>query len=71
MKFCGNNPDEIVETDVTFDDSWHRRGHRSNYVEAVIDVDTGLVLDDHTASKFCLKCSKKEHDLLKKKISQS
>ena len=67
VKYLGKETGEIVEIDMTCDGSWHRRGHRSNFVVVVIDVDTGLVLDYHTANKFCMKCSRKEGDYRKKK----
>ena len=70
--YFGKEPGEVVSTDVTFDGSWHRRGHRSNYgIGAVIEAHTGLILDYQALSKFCLKCTKKEGMLLKGKITHS
>ena len=71
-KFYGKKTGELVETDVTFDGSWHRRGHRSNYgIGAVIDSDSALILDYSTLSKFCMKCSQKEAHLVKRKITET
>lgn len=34
----------MVTCDVTFDGSWHKRGHRSNFgVGAAVEVVTGLI----------------------------
>ena len=46
---------------VSFDGSWHKRGHTSMYgVAAVIDVLTGLVVDYVVLSKYCHACSMKK-----------
>ena len=71
-KYFDKKPGEVVETDVTFDGSWHRRGHKSNYgIGAVIEADTGLILDYQALSKFCLKCTQNENKLLRGKITHS
>lgn len=64
--------DGNVDVDVTFDGSWHKRGHKSNFgIGAVIDVDCGLVLDYEVSSKLCSQCDRKKQDLLSKKITES
>ena len=46
---------------VSFDGSWHNRGHTSRYgVAAVIDVLTGLVVDYVVLSKYFHACSMKK-----------
>ena len=55
--------DPLVSTDplcitVSFDGSWHKRGHTSMYgFASVIDVLTGLVVDYVVLSKYCHACS--------------
>ncbi|KAK3893060.1 hypothetical protein Pcinc_003106 [Petrolisthes cinctipes] len=66
-------PDEngILDIDVSFDGSWHTRGHKSLLeTGAIIDADTGLVLDYENLSKFCTKCNIKNAELKKKKITE-
>lgn len=61
-----------VQVDVTFVRIWHRRGHKSNFGNcAVIDLDTGLVLDYHVCSKLCPLCTAKVTAMRKGKISQN
>lgn len=49
---------EILDVKVTYDGSWHTRGHSSNVgIGIVIDVLTGLVLDYVVLSKYCTWCS--------------
>ena len=49
---------------VSFDGSWHKRGHTSMYgVAAVIDVLTGLVVDYVVLSKYCHACGMKKTEL--------
>ena len=60
----GLNPDFLaddpVPITVSFDGSWHKRGHTSMYgVAAVIEVMTGLVVDYVTLSSYCHGCSLK------------
>ncbi|XP_041472696.1 uncharacterized protein LOC121421961 [Lytechinus variegatus] len=48
---------DVVEVAVSFDGTWHRRGHRSNHgVASVISMDTGEVLDFEVLSKICKEC---------------
>ena len=61
--------DSDVSTDplcitVSFDGSWHKRGHTSMYgFASVIDVLTGLVVDYVVLSKYCHACSTKKSKL--------
>lgn len=49
---------DVIEVVVSLDGSWHRRGRASNYgFVAVIEVNTGLVIDYETLSKYCHICS--------------
>ena len=42
---------------VSYDGTWHKRGHSSHYgVGVVIELHTGLVLDACSLSNFCLGC---------------
>ncbi|KAK6187926.1 hypothetical protein SNE40_005845 [Patella caerulea] len=52
------------ETTVSFDGTWHKRGHSSHYgAAAAIDLDTGLVVDTHVASNFCHGCKTKKSNM--------
>uniref|UniRef100_A0A1B6JRX1 Mutator-like transposase domain-containing protein n=4 Tax=Proconiini TaxID=565685 RepID=A0A1B6JRX1_9HEMI len=49
--------DTVVDIGVSFDGSWHKRGHTSNYgVGVVIELQTGLVIDYCVLSKYCQVC---------------
>lgn len=61
----------MANVDVTFDGSWHKRGHKSNFgVAATVDVDLGLVLDYSVCSKLCTMCTRKKMDLKNEKITE-
>ena len=50
--------DGILDIAVSYDCSWHKRGHCSKYgVAAVIDLDTNMIIDFEVLSKFCYKCT--------------
>lgn len=69
----GIQPDEnnIYDIRVTFDGTWQKRGHTSLLAAgAVIDAETGLVIDYESISKYCEQCTKKENALKRKKITQ-
>lgn len=56
----GRHPDEngILDVDVSFDGTWHTRGHSSLLgAGAVIEQNTGLILDYECLSKVCSVCS--------------
>lgn len=56
---------------VIYDGSWQKRGHTSNLaMGAVIEAETGLVIDYETMSKYCEKCTKKENAVKRKTISK-
>ena len=43
---------------VSFDGSWHKRGHTSKYgLGVVIDALTGLVMDHEVLNKYCHACN--------------
>ncbi|XP_035825594.1 uncharacterized protein LOC118477666 [Aplysia californica] len=47
----------VLDIDVSYDGSWHTRGHTSNSgVGCVIENRTGLVVDFQVLSKHCHKC---------------
>ena len=49
----------LRECAVSFDASWHRRGHYSNQgFSAAIDTDFGKVLDYSLYDRVCYQCSK-------------
>ena len=63
--------DGIVNIDVSYDGSWHRRGHNSKFFfGAVIEGHAGLVIDYITLSSDCELCTKKLNLLKKKKWTQ-
>lgn len=48
---------EIIDISVSYDGTWHTRGHSSNFgIGCVIDVLTGLVIDHEIMSKYCHAC---------------
>ena len=58
---CATEP---LDISVSFDGTWHKRGHTSLYgLGAVIDILTGLVLDYTVVSKYCHACSIKETEV--------
>lgn len=68
----GKHPDQdgILDVRVTFDGSWQKRGHSSLLaVGAVVEAETGLVVDYATISKYCELCSKMEVRKTNKTIS--
>ncbi|CAN7978555.1 unnamed protein product [Ixodes persulcatus] len=53
-----NNADDLLDICVSYDGTWQKRGHTSNFgVGAVIEVNTGLVLDFSVHSKYCHGCN--------------
>ncbi|XP_072165849.1 uncharacterized protein [Diadema setosum] len=53
----GLTADDVVDVAVSYDGTWHRRGHVSNHgVGAVISLDTGEVIDREVLSKVCKEC---------------
>ena len=55
----GIKPDSegILEIGVSFDGSWHKRGHSSHTgIGIAIDLLTGLPIDYEVLSNYCLKC---------------
>ncbi|MPC65963.1 hypothetical protein E2C01_060104 [Portunus trituberculatus] len=63
--------DGIYNVRVIFDGPWQKRGHTSLLgVEAVIEAETGCVLDYKVLSKFCEACTKRENILKSGKISK-
>lgn len=59
-------PENVVDITVSYDGSWHKRGHMSHYgVGIVIDVLTGLVIDFEVLSTYCATCSNKVKTLNK------
>ena len=51
--------DDVLDVAVSFDGSWHRRGHSShNGLGVVIELLTGLPIDFQVLSNFCHQCCK-------------
>ena len=60
QNYGAKDDDEIIDISVLFDGSWHTRGYRSKLgFAAIIDADTGLVLDYQAYSKYCHACALK------------
>lgn len=60
---------DLIDVGVSFDGSWHTRGHRSKYgIAAVIEVITGHVLDYEILCSYCQNCSAKEKYLATKNL---
>ncbi|GFU82663.1 uncharacterized protein TNCV_2900041 [Trichonephila clavipes] len=54
----------IIDITVTYDGTWHKRGHTSLYrIGIVIDVLTNIVVDFEVLSKYCHECSMAAKDL--------
>lgn len=59
-----NDYDKPIDIAVSFDGTWHKRGHTSNYgVGCVIELHTGLVIDYCVLSKYCHACALAMSDL--------
>ena len=53
------DPDGVIPIIVSYDGTWHKRGHSSHYgVGVVIELHTGLVIDTYVVSNYCVKCTK-------------
>ncbi|KAK8731958.1 hypothetical protein OTU49_007358, partial [Cherax quadricarinatus] len=60
----------VVDIDVTYDGTWHTRGHHSNFgIGVAIDAVTKLVVDYQVLCKYCFLCANMESRLKKKKIT--
>ena len=56
--------DDTYDVTISFDGSWHKRGHTSLYgIGVVVEVTTGLVLDYVVLSKYCHACAIHEAEL--------
>lgn len=54
---CTITDDSVIDLGVSYDGSWHKRGHTSNYgIGCVIELQTGLVIDYCVLSKYCQVC---------------
>ena len=54
------DPDSTIPIIVSYDGTWHKRGHSIHYgVGVVIELYTGLVIDTHVVSNYCAKCVKR------------
>nr|XP_045625473.1 uncharacterized protein LOC123774857 [Procambarus clarkii] len=64
--------DGVLDIDVSFDGSWHTRGHHSQIGTAfVVEIFTGLVVDHNTFCKNFTKCSAFKHRKQNGKITQA
>ncbi|GFV81201.1 uncharacterized protein TNCV_4772302 [Trichonephila clavipes] len=54
----------IIYITVSYDGTWHKRGHTSLYgIGIVIDIMTSLVVDFEVLSKYCHECSMAAKDM--------
>ena len=61
IKNKADNPDVLVDTGVSVDGTWQRRGFSSfNGNVAAISIDNGKVLDIESLSRHSIKCKSKE-----------
>ena len=68
----GHTPDEdgILNVDVTCDGTYLTRGYKSHIgIVAVIETETGFLLDFEVLSNFCLVCTQLSNKLKLKKLS--
>jgi len=57
-----NNDDDIVDTAISHDGTWQRRGYSSlNGCTAAISMETGKILDVEPMSRYCKACNLKEN----------
>ncbi|ELU02253.1 hypothetical protein CAPTEDRAFT_213791 [Capitella teleta] len=59
--------DDIIDIPVSYDSTWHKRGHTSHFdVDIIVDHMTGLVLDIAVLNNYCQACktAPSEEDLL-------
>nr|XP_053657573.1 uncharacterized protein LOC128706645 isoform X2 [Cherax quadricarinatus] len=60
----------ILDIDVTYDGTWHKRGHHSNIgIGIAIDVVTKLVIDYQVLCKYCRVCAYMESSYSKQTTS--
>ena len=53
----GMTEDTVINIAVSYDGTWHTRGHSSKVgVVCAIDLLTGICIDYHVLSKYCQKC---------------
>ena len=59
LQETGDSGDQdIYDVTVSYDGTWHKRGHTSLYgVGCVIEVTTGLIVDYAVLSKYCHSCA--------------
>lgn len=51
------NRSDVVPVVVTYDGTWHKRGHSSHFgIGIVIELNTGLILDYKVLSNYCHGC---------------
>ena len=54
--------DAVVDICVSFDGTWHKRGHTSHTgIGVAIDILTGYVVDFEVVSNFCLVCEREKN----------
>lgn len=59
-----NDNEDVIDVAVSYDGTWHKRGHTSLYgIGIVIDILTGLVIDFEILSKYCPECICSKRDL--------
>lgn len=52
------NSSDLADTSVSYDGTWHKRGHTSHFgLGAAIDLESGLVLDFSVHSNYCHGCN--------------
>ena len=57
MKDAALNNDSVIDIAISYDGTWHRRGHSSHHgVGTAIHIETGLVLDVEVLSNYCKSC---------------
>ncbi|GBM22597.1 hypothetical protein AVEN_182196-1 [Araneus ventricosus] len=56
--------DGIIDITVSYDGTWHKRGHTSLYgISTIVDILTGFVIDYDLLSKYCPECTTAKRDL--------
>ena len=58
-KDSSQTDNSTIDLGVSYDGSWHRRGHTIHHgVGTIIELETGLVIDTHVMSNYCFVCAK-------------
>ena len=59
MENSNYTDNDVIDISISFDGTWRRHGYSSHYgVGVAIETRTGLVIDVHAVSNYCVVCVK-------------